>query len=115
MKPLDDLDSFFLGATRPGDSMTFTLPVPETGTYEILADFVVFPGYGIVRLSIDGTPMGKPFDAYAPELDTSGPVSFGAMTLADGDHDLQLTVTGKNPKASRHFVSVRKFYLRPLE
>ena len=112
---LKKLGSFFLGASQPGDAVNFVLPVEKTGEYEVLADFVVFPGYGIVQLSLDGTPIGKAFDAYAPELDTSGPVSFGRTVLTKGQHDLLLTVVGKNRKSHRYYVSVRRFFLRPVD
>jgi hypothetical protein len=112
IRSLDDLASLLLGASRPGDSMTFTLAVDATGAYELLADFVLFPRYGIVQVSVDGTPAGTPFDAYAPEFDVSGPVSIGEVLLTAGRHELALTVTGRNPRAEGYLVSVRTFRLR---
>jgi hypothetical protein len=113
MKPLHDLGSFFLGATRPGESMTFTLPVKKGGNYELFADFVVFPGYGVVELTVDGKPVGEPFDAYAPELDSSGPISFGTLDLSAGPHSVNVKIVGKNAAAESHFVSVKSFMLAP--
>ncbi|MBN2449671.1 MAG: hypothetical protein JXR77_04740, partial [Lentisphaeria bacterium] len=112
VKPLDDLGSVFLKASKPGEAMTFALPVRTPGIYELFADFVMFPSYGTVQLSLDGTPVGEPFDAYAPELDVSGPIPLGKPDLARGVHDLTVTVTGKNPRSSGMFVSVRRFVLR---
>jgi hypothetical protein len=114
IRPLDDLGSLLLGATRPGDSMSFTLAVETTGTYELLADFVLFPRYGIVQVSVDGTPVGPAFDAYAPEFDVSGPVSIGEVLLTAGKHEVGVAVTGRNPRADGYLVSVRTFRLRPV-
>ncbi|MBT3286042.1 MAG: hypothetical protein HN380_01755 [Victivallales bacterium] len=114
MKRLDGLGSHFLAAAKNGDAMVFTLPVKKEGTYELLADFVTYPGYGIFQLSVDGKPLGQPFDGYTPELDESEPVSFGQTQLAAGPHQIELRLVGKNPKASRSsFLSVRRFFLLP--
>jgi len=113
LKALDDLGSFLLAASRPGDSMTFSLPVETSGTYEFLVDLVMAPSYGVVQFSLDGTPVGEPFDAYAPELDVSGPVSLGEVLLVEGRHDIGVAISGRNPKASNCFVSVRSFRLKP--
>ena len=112
-KVLDDLGSLFLGAGKPGDSMEFTFPVVAAGRYELLAELVVYPGYGIVRLAVDGKPVGAPFDAYAPELDASDAISFGVLDLAAGEHRLQVEVIGKNEKATGHMISLKRFYLKP--
>ncbi len=114
IQTLENLGSVLLAATRTGDSMTFTLSVEATGLYELLADFVLFPRYGIVQVSVDGTPAGAPFDAYAPEVDVSGPISIGEVLLTAGPHEVGLTVTGKNPRSEGCLVSVRTFRLRPV-
>ena len=114
LKPLDDLGSFLLSAARPGDSMTFTVAVETEGTYELFADFCLYPRYGTVQISVDGTPTGAPFDAYAPETDISGPVSMGEVLLTAGRHEISLTVTGRNPQSSGYLISLRTFRLRPV-
>ncbi len=114
IKPLDELGSFLLNAARPGDSMTFTVTVESEGTYELFADFCLYPRYGIAQVSVDSTPAGAPFDAYAPELDVSGPVSMGEVLLTAGRHEIGITVTGRNRQASGYLISVRTFRLRPV-
>ncbi len=115
MKPLDNLDSYFLGATKPGDTMTFEITLKKGGTYCFLTDFVTFPGYGIVQLAIDGVPIGDPVDAYAPELDSSGPIPIGRTELAEGTHTISVKVVGKNPKAKNHFISVKRFLFTAVD
>jgi hypothetical protein len=114
VKPLDELGSFLLSAARPGDSMTFTVTVETEGTYELFADFCLYPRYGTAQVSVDGTPAGAPFDAYAPEIDVSGPVSMGEVLLTAGRHEISLTITGRNQQSTGYLISVRTFRLRPV-
>jgi hypothetical protein len=94
--------------------MTFTVAVETEGTYELFADFCLYPRYGTAQVSVDGTPTGAPFDAYAPETDISGPVSMGEVLLTAGRHEICLTVTGRNPQSSGYLISLRTFRLRPV-
>jgi len=59
-KRLDGLGSQFLGATKPGQSITFTLPQVEAGTYELSGEFVIAYVYGIVRVLVDGSRWANP-------------------------------------------------------
>jgi len=114
-KRLDDLGSEFLGAEKPGDSLTFTLPETTPGKYELLAEFVLADSYGIVRVLLDGKPVGEPFDAYCPGVDAEGErVSFGEVELAKGTHEVTVELTGKNEKATQHYTSVKRWLLKPL-
>lgn len=114
IKRLDDLGSLFLGAERAGESITFTIPQVEPGRYELLGEFVLADSYGIVRVLVDGEPVGLPFDAYAPEVDVEGErVSFGAVELAAGRHEVCLEVVGKRDEASYCFISVKRWLLVP--
>ncbi len=113
-KRLDDLGSQFLGGEKPGDSITFTLPKVEAGPYELLGEFVLADSYAIVRVLLDGQPLGEPFDAYCPGVDAEGErVSFGEVELAAGDHEVTVEVVGRNDKASQHFISVKRWLLAP--
>lgn len=114
IKPLPGLGSFLMAATAPGESMSFAFNLKEAGTYEVYADFVTAESYGIVTLSVDTQSIGKPFDAYSSELDSSGPTLFGKLELPAGKHNFNIIVVGKNPKATHHFISVKSFFLRKL-
>lgn len=112
-KRLDDLGSQLLGTRQPGAALSFTLPGLQAGTYELLGEFVLASMYGTVEVSVDGRPLGKPFDAYWPGVDAEGElVSFGKVTLAAGDHEVKLTVLGKNDKSTGYLVSVKRWVLR---
>ena len=48
-----------------GSRATFPLEVEDGDTYGISAAFVRGPNFGVVQVSIDGRPLGAPFDGYA--------------------------------------------------
>jgi hypothetical protein len=113
-KRLDDLGSQFLGGTKPGDSITFTLPEVKPGRYELLGEFVLADSYAVIRVLLEGEPIGEPFDAYCPGVDAEGErVSFGAVELAEGKHEVTVEIVGKTEKATQHFISVKRWLLRP--
>jgi len=112
-KRLDDLGSQFLGGGQVGQWIRFAVPGLKAGRYELLGEFVVAPVYGIVQVSVDGQPLGKPFDAYGPEVDSGGEqVVLGTLDLAAGDHEIQVQVTDRNPKATNGAISVKRWLLR---
>lgn len=114
-KRLDDLGAQLLGAAKPGESVAFTLPAVKPGRYELLGEFVLADVYGVVRVLLDGRRVGEPFDAYTPGVDAEGErVSFGPVDLTAGPHTLTLKVVTKNPRASKHFIGVKRWLLRPL-
>jgi hypothetical protein len=114
-KRLDDLGSQFLGAKKPGQFISFTLPKVPAGKYELLGDFVMAYTYGIVQVSVDGKPAGKPFDAYCEDVDTVGDrVSLGTVDLTAGDHEVRVEIVDKNPQAKGYLISVKKWLLRKL-
>ena len=89
-----------------GSRATFPLEVEDADTYGVSAQFVRGPTYGIVQVSIDGRPLGAPFDAYAPALEQVDPVPLGTRALAEGKHMLTFTVTGKNAAATNYLAGI---------
>ena len=113
-KRLDGLGSQFLGSKRVGDWITFTLPSVQPGSYELLAEFVMAYTYGIVRVLVDGKQVGAAFDGYCPGVDSEGErVSFGLLQLSAGEHELTVEITGRNPAAENHLISVKRWLLSP--
>lgn len=114
-KRLDNLGSQFIGSTKPGDWLRFTLPDIKPGRYELIGDFVVAYSYGIVEILLDGKEVGEPFDGYWAAVDSSGTQqSFGEVTLG-GQHEVTVRIVGKNPAATNQIFSVKRWLLRPLE
>jgi hypothetical protein len=89
----------WLRATRAGDTVTVAFGVPTAGRYDLSAMLTQARDYGIVRLAVDGTDVGDPFDGYHSAVRVAGPVSFGQVDLSAGEHRLTLTMTGRNPAA----------------
>ncbi len=115
-KRLDVFGSQFLGSEKPGDSIAFTLPAIEAGRYELVAEFVLADTYGIVRVLLDGEPIGEPFDGYCPGVDDEGErVSFGEVELTGGEHEVIVEIVGQNEQSKGHFISVKRWLLRPVE
>lgn len=114
-KRLDGLGSQFIGNTKDGDWLRFTLPEVEPGRYELLGDFVLAYSYGIVEVLLDGEVVGEPFDGYWTGIDSSGTIqSFGEVELGEGPHEVTVRIIGKNPKATNQIFSVKRWLLRPL-
>ena len=69
-----------------------------------------------MRVLLDGKPVGEPFDGYCPGVDDEGErVSFGAGELTDGEHEVTVEVIGQNEQSKGHFISVKRWLLRPIE
>ena len=114
-KPLDSLKSVLLGRCPIGESLTFTISDIAPGTYEFYGDFILAPMYGTVEISIDGQKIGKPFDAYAPSIDTAADiVKFGTVTLGKGPHQLKMQIVAKNPASQGNIVSVKRWLFKPV-
>ena len=99
-------------ANAVGDFVTYTLNVPTAGSYTVKLHFKTFSSRGQVQLAIDGTNLGSPFDAYsaAPGYQQ---VSFGTTTLAAGNRQFRLTVTGKNAASSGYIIVPDYIVLTP--
>lgn len=113
MKPLDGLGSQFLGAEGLGESITFTLPDIEPGTYDLSAEFVMASMYGIVQVLVDSEPVGEPVDGYCPGVDAEGEVvRIGPIDLGPGAHEVMLELVGNNEESTGHYISVKRWLLK---
>ena len=89
-----------------GSRASFPLDVEDGDTYGLTAAFVRGPNFGVVQVSIDGRPLGAPFDGYAATLARAEPLSLGTLALSEGRHILTLTVTGKNEAATDYLAGL---------
>ena len=101
---------------QPGDRLSIPLEAPEAGTYEIFGFFTRARDYGIVRLSVNGKPLGNLMDGYAPKVESTGPVSFGWVELQKGTNELVLELVGKDVRSAGYsdgyLVGIDGFLLR---
>ncbi|MBI1314950.1 c-type cytochrome [bacterium] len=99
-----DAQLWWTGA-KPGARLVLELPVKSSGQYEIFAVMTKARDYGIVQLSLDDAPLGKPIDLFnSPDVITTGVVSLGTLELSGGNHQFGIQVTGANPDAAKAYM-----------
>ncbi len=100
-----------LAGNSTGDHIDFTVPNVAAGTYQLKMEWKGNNNRGILQLAVDGTNLGSTLDQYASGQ-SYPTTTFGNVTFAAaGDHDIRLTVTGKNSKSSGEALSADKFTL----
>ncbi len=91
----------FWSGAKKGDQLELSFTVPAKGKYAVSAAFTMARDYGIVQVSLDGTPLGEPIDLYNfPDVISTGALGLGSNTLDAGEHRLILQITGVNPAAA---------------
>jgi putative heme-binding domain-containing protein len=102
---------------KPGDKLALELPVEADGTYDVEIVFTRARDYGIVKLAIDDTVLDAALDLFnAPEVITTGVLTYPKVALKKGSHGLNLEITGANPDAEKGFmVAVDYVRLVPSE
>jgi hypothetical protein len=102
--------------SRPGARLTIPVRAPAAGTYELLGYFTRAQDYGDVRLSVNGRALAPIVRGYAPNVEVTGPISFGRVTLRAGTNDLVLEIVGKDPRSrgysEGYLVGIDGFLLR---
>jgi len=98
---------------KPGDRLVLSFPVAKAGKYAIDAALTKAIDYGVVRLSLDGKPLGDAIDLMNDGVITRR-VRLGTAELAAGDHRLTVEIVGSNPKAvPRHMFGLDYLKLEP--
>jgi hypothetical protein len=82
---------------RPGDVLVLAVPVATAGRYRVTAGFVQADDFGRVQLTLGGSPLGEPFDGYAPKVQPSGQRALGTVTLPAGEAELRCELVGRHP------------------
>lgn len=81
---------------------SFALPIERAGAVQFDLYATRAPSYGIIRVFLDGSPIGDYFDGYAPFYLSSGRIPLGVVSLAPGTRRLSFQAIGKNA-ASRGY------------
>ncbi len=109
------VDHLWWTGAKPGDRLELEVPVEKTGTYSIELVFTRARDYGIAELSIDGTTLGGPIDFYnAPDVITTGVLTYPNIELTAGNHKLGIEITGGNPQAVKAYM-IGLDYVRLVE
>ncbi len=88
---------------KPGDTLRVKVPVAAEGAYALSAQLTKAPDYAVVRLLLDGTPLGQPIDLYRNDAAPGGEIPLGTHTLARGDHALTVEIVGANEAAVKRY------------
>jgi len=95
----NDSQLWWTGA-RVGSVLTLDLP-EFTGTVDVDIVMTTASDYGVVQLSLDDQPLGKPIDLFNKSVETTGVVSFPKISVKGNKHALKVLVVGANPKAKK--------------
>ncbi|MGQ0560529.1 MAG: DUF2961 domain-containing protein [Gemmatimonadota bacterium] len=102
---------------KPGDRLTLPLVVEQAGAYELLGFFTRAQDYGIIRVLVNGQPVGPLVDGYAPRVEATGPLSLGDVQLRAGTNSLVIELVGKDARsfgyAQGYLVGIDGLLLRP--
>jgi hypothetical protein len=85
---------------RKGQFADLRLPVAADGKYQVLVYLTKARDYGVIQMSLDGKPVGAPFDCFEPEkvLRTDA-VNLGTVELKKGKATLRIEVVDTNPNS----------------
>jgi putative membrane-bound dehydrogenase-like protein len=109
------VDHLWWTGAKPGDRLELELPVEKTGAFRIELVFTRARDYGIAQLSIDGTTLGGPVDFYnAPDVITTGVLTYPSIELTVGNHKLGIEIIGGNPEAVKAYM-IGLDYVRLVE
>jgi hypothetical protein len=101
---------------RPGDRLTLPVSAQESGSYEVVGFFTRAGDYGVIRLIVNGTPLGNLVDGYSTRIEPTGPVRFGRVDLHSGENEIVVELVGKDARSGGYsdgyLVGIDGFSLR---
>lgn len=98
-------DHLWWTGAGPGARLELELPVTADGTFNIELVLGMAVDYGIVQVQLDGEALGGPVDCFnAPDVITTGVLTFGPQKLTKGNHKLGFQIVGANPKAAKAYM-----------
>ena len=95
----------WIHGSKAGDKVVLQFAVPTAGTYKVSTALTKAADYGIAELAIDGKAPVT-FDGYTPTGVTTQNVDLGSQALTAGNHQLSITLTGKNAAATGYLAGV---------
>ena len=104
-----------VAGARAGRTARSRVARQEAGHYALSAAFTKAGDYGIVKLELDGKPLGKEIDLYAPfpSVIHTGEMPLGTAALDAGPHTLSIVLKGKNTKSTNYLVGMDWLKLTP--
>jgi hypothetical protein len=103
--------------SRQGARLTIPVSAPAAGSYELVGYFTRAQDYGDVRVTVNGRALSPIVRGYAPNVEATGPISFGRVPLRAGANEVVLDIVGKDPRSrgysEGYLVGIDGFLLRP--
>lgn len=99
--------------SEEGCVLEFEIPVPEPGTYDVVALATRAPDHGAVEFMVDGERFALE-DLYAPVLVTTGATVVGQTTLDAGSVVIGVDVVGTNARSLGSSAGIDGFALVPV-
>ena len=109
---LDSINIMLLRSESAGDWIEMPFRLDRQMTGEAFVGFVKYTDRGVVRILLDGEPVGQPCDLYAEGAETYE-VSLGRRTFAAGDHRLRVQTVSTNAQVGRCYVGLSGVTIRP--
>ena len=88
------------GGTEPGDWIELELPAHEPGPQRLEIFLTRASDYGILSLTLNGTPLGGDIDLYSDRVVTTGPIDLGVVELHPSGDVLRVTVMRTNERTT---------------
>ena len=88
---------------KVGAHISFAVPVPRPGKYELLGAILHGASHGIVRIEFDGELVLDQADFYREEVTSTGPMRMGVFDLPGNRALLKVTMLGTNAEAEPEF------------
>lgn len=103
----------FFGSDAPGDFITYTVNVPEAGTFNVKVRVKKYPIRGIFQFSANGVNHGSPQDLYAAVAEWAE-LDLGDITFATaGAKDFGFVIIDKNPSSGGFSLGLDYIKLTP--
>ena len=89
----------FISTCVTDDFIEYTINVPTVGTYPVQIGVSEGPSRATWQLSVDGTNVAAPFDAYHATWKLTD-WAVGTRSFTAGEHTFRFTIVGKNSQAT---------------
>ena len=101
---LHGYDTMLMRSTEPGQWLELPFTLKKAAAGEVLVDFLKYGDRGVVRLYLDGRPVGsESYDLYANGV-VKQRVALGRLDLAAGEHRLRVETVAVKPPRKKSYV-----------
>jgi len=82
------------------------LETPQAGNFQIVAKFTKSWDYARIQVFLDGKPLGREADTYAPTVVAGEPMTLGKLDLSAGRHVLRFQAIGHHPESKGYLMGI---------